>query len=69
MTVSVRFFLDLECCAHLKGLLNGELSLGSIGRDLDFSGGVNRNVISSVRHPARNSAYADLYDGNTHFLR
>lgn len=37
---------------YLKSLLNGKLSLRSLSGDFDLDlGGVNRNVISSFRHP------------------
>lgn len=34
----------------LKGILNGKLALGRLSGDLDLSGRVNGNVISSVGH-------------------
>jgi hypothetical protein len=62
-------FTWLQSCTHLKSLFDGELSLGSLSGNLDFSGGFNRNVISSFRHPAWNSACSDcVEDSNTHFL-
>ena len=39
---------------NLKSVLNGKLSLGSLG-GLDLGRGVDRNVISSVRHLADRS--------------
>ena len=36
---------------HLKRVLYRELALGSLGRNLDLSGGVDLNFITSVRHP------------------
>ena len=37
---------------YLKRILNRELALGSLGRNLDLSGGVDLDLIRSVRHPA-----------------
>lgn len=44
---------------YLERLLNGEFSLGCLSGylsgDFNLWGGVNRNVISSVRHPNETS--------------
>ena len=37
---------------HLKRILNGELSLGSLSGGLNLDGGVDLDLIRSVRHPA-----------------
>ena len=36
---------------HLKGILYRHFTLGSLGRNLDLSGGIDGDFISSVRHP------------------
>ena len=36
---------------NLKSVLDGELALGSLGGGLNLSGGVDLNLIRSVRHP------------------
>ena len=38
--------------AHLKSILDAQLSLGGVGGNLDLrGGGIDLNFISSVRHP------------------
>jgi hypothetical protein len=41
---------SMKCDTHLESILNRELALGRLGGHLD--GGVDLNIISSVRHPA-----------------
>lgn len=71
ITINIWVAEILVYCTHLKSLFNSELSLGSFGGDLNLnlSGGFNRNVISSVRHPTVSLVYLHyVANSDTHFL-